>query len=182
MSESIITKKCSHCKKIKPISEFYKNRVTKDGFSNQCKICCIKNQKLYRQSPKGKAVQKRYKQSEKGKISNKRYSTSQTRRNTSSRYYYSEKGQIYHKNYRKTPKYKERSKIAATKSQTKNPQKWHARHTVNNAVRDGKLIKLSLLKCYYCGNQAKHYHHWHGYSQKYILDVIPVCKKCHKNR
>lgn len=33
------TKKCTKCKKVLPISEFYKNRSTKDGLSRWCKDC-----------------------------------------------------------------------------------------------------------------------------------------------
>ena len=32
-------KQCTKCKEIKNISEFYKNKNTKDGFSYVCKIC-----------------------------------------------------------------------------------------------------------------------------------------------
>lgn len=32
-------KKCSHCKSEKPISDFYKNNKTKDGYSYPCKSC-----------------------------------------------------------------------------------------------------------------------------------------------
>lgn len=34
------TKKCTVCKKVKPHSEFYKNRIMKDGLQYHCKKCC----------------------------------------------------------------------------------------------------------------------------------------------
>lgn len=33
------TKRCSHCHQVKPVSEFNKNRSTKDGLHHQCKEC-----------------------------------------------------------------------------------------------------------------------------------------------
>ena len=36
---SAMEKKCSSCKKTKPISEFYKNRTTHDGHDNICREC-----------------------------------------------------------------------------------------------------------------------------------------------
>jgi hypothetical protein len=33
------TKVCNKCKKEKPISEFYKNRTMRDGYTSQCKEC-----------------------------------------------------------------------------------------------------------------------------------------------
>jgi hypothetical protein len=37
-------KKCSKCKKRKPISEFYKASDKKDGIRYQCKACCSESQ------------------------------------------------------------------------------------------------------------------------------------------
>lgn len=45
-------KKCSTCKKMKPISDFYKDVRTKDGRKYQCKKChvecCIKTRDIER--------------------------------------------------------------------------------------------------------------------------------------
>jgi formate-dependent nitrite reductase cytochrome c552 subunit len=41
MAEQIISKRCSKCKEIKPISEFYKNPKTKDKRSYCCKKCAV---------------------------------------------------------------------------------------------------------------------------------------------
>ena len=49
MSDKIILikkeKKCYVCKKIKSVSEFYRNRANKDGLSTRCKICDKKKSK-----------------------------------------------------------------------------------------------------------------------------------------
>lgn len=39
------TKKCSHCKRILPVTEFYKNASKPDGFSSFCKECQNETQK-----------------------------------------------------------------------------------------------------------------------------------------
>lgn len=71
MSKTNIAKICSHCKQIKPLSEFYKNKSAKDGYQTYCKICCIAETGQYSQSPKGKKINNicmgRYFQTPKGK-------------------------------------------------------------------------------------------------------------------
>jgi hypothetical protein len=71
MSDSVITKKCSGCKKVKPISDFYPHSKMKDGHLNECKFCIIDKTKQYQKTENGKlsqaACKKRYRQSEKGK-------------------------------------------------------------------------------------------------------------------
>ena len=48
MAEQIISKKCSKCKQIKPVSEFGKDSARKDGFCPQCKICRNRQAAEYR--------------------------------------------------------------------------------------------------------------------------------------
>ncbi|MEE9354756.1 MAG: hypothetical protein V3U75_04125 [Methylococcaceae bacterium] len=62
------TKRCSKCKEIKPLSDFYKKAAKKDGRTCACKSCL----RLYCQSEKGKATHNRYEQSEKGETNKKR--------------------------------------------------------------------------------------------------------------
>ena len=74
-------KKCSKCGKLKPISEFYKKKNTKDGLGSQCKICRKeyyennkdqikeKNKKYYENNKeKLKEQQKEYYENNKEKI------------------------------------------------------------------------------------------------------------------
>jgi len=64
------TKICSKCNKTKPISEFSKDRRTKDGLHYWCKKCQSKNAKKYYQENKNnlKKYQRRYYQNNKEKI------------------------------------------------------------------------------------------------------------------
>jgi hypothetical protein len=47
-------KKCSGCKAIKPIENFYKNKVVLDGHSNYCIDCTRENSRKYFQRKKEK--------------------------------------------------------------------------------------------------------------------------------
>ena len=62
----IISKECSCCHKIKPISEFNKDETTVDGFMTRCKECL----KKYRQENKEhkKEYDRKYRQENKDKI------------------------------------------------------------------------------------------------------------------
>jgi len=157
MSETIQTKRCSKCKQIKPVSEFNKNRSGKDGLHNQCKVCLLENIKKYQKTEKGKATQqaaiKRYKQSKKGKARDKRYNQS-------------EKGKAMHRE-------------AAKRFFARNPNQMKAVKAVNEAIRIGKLPRPDTLLCHYGDHPAEQYHHW-SYLPEHWLDVVPVCRKCHK--
>lgn len=77
MSEQIVTKRCSKCKQIKPLSKFNKDRLNKkNGHQSQCKICIKEYMKEYRQTEEYKIAekhyQKRYRESEKGRTAQKR--------------------------------------------------------------------------------------------------------------
>jgi tRNA G26 N,N-dimethylase Trm1 len=47
-------KKCSHCGRMLPVSEFYKNSGKKDGLSNNCKECAKKMAKTYQRKNREK--------------------------------------------------------------------------------------------------------------------------------
>lgn len=63
MPETIISKRCSHCKEIKPIKDFTKLHNGKLGCHNQCKIC----KSEWAKSDKAKLHKKIYQQSQRGK-------------------------------------------------------------------------------------------------------------------
>lgn len=42
-------KRCSKCKKVKPISEFYKNKKAISGLYSWCKSCCCEYQQSERE-------------------------------------------------------------------------------------------------------------------------------------
>lgn len=147
-------KTCLKCKQIKPFSEYYPHRTQKYGVRCWCKVC----EQQYRQSEKGKAAKKRYGQSEKNKCVQKRYN----------------------KRYSQTEKGKVSRRKSALRYFIRYPKRRKAKAAVNYAVRIGKIPCIKTRRCYSCFGQAQQYHHYKGYERKFWLDVIPVCRKCHK--
>ena len=154
MSEQILSKQCTKCKQTLPLSEFHKNRSTKDGLHSWCKSCEGAYQKAYLQSEKGMAVHRRYLKSPKGKSAVV--------------------------NYRRSPNGKAANRKGNAKFYASNPNIHKANHAVNDAIAAGKMARAQTQRCYYCLSQAQQYHHWHGYETECWLDVVPVCIDCHK--
>lgn len=73
-----------------------------------------------------------------------------------------------------------RDKVKKTKVEwvNRNPLKRQAQHALSNAVRDGKVVKLS--SCEHCVTSEKKIqgHHW-SYAVEHWLDVIWLCTSCH---
>ena len=46
-------KRCTNCKEIKPLTQFSRHRLSKDGHAWQCKQCNSERAKLFRVSPRG---------------------------------------------------------------------------------------------------------------------------------
>lgn len=55
----------------------------------------------------------------------------------------------------------------------RHPDRYKAQTAVNNAVRDGRLVRLP---CEGCGDERSHGHH-EDYSRP--LDVVWLCARCH---
>ena len=66
------TKRCCHCKTLKTLVEFRRNRTTPDGLQFCCKTCQSEQQKCYLSTSKGRdrqrAAQQNYLKTESGKI------------------------------------------------------------------------------------------------------------------
>ena len=171
MSETIVTKCCSHCKQTKSLNEFSRNKSSNDGYHNQCKVCKNKTNRVYRQTDKAKEnariYRRKYSKTEKGKAYRKKYWKSEAgiinRRKSQKKFHQTEKGKQAHREYCR-----------------KYPKKRQAKNAVNYAIIIGKLPRPDTLQCYYCPKQSKEYHHLHGYAPENWLDVIPVCVICHR--
>ncbi len=153
MSDQIITKTCTKCKQVKPLSEFSPRKSRPCGYKSCCKVCASVDVITYYYTDKGKAAAKQYRQSINRKIANHKYKQTEKGKVTERRY--------YRKSYYKDFKIK-------------------SRVTVSQAIRNNRLPSSKLLKCTYCQNQANEYHHHLGYDKVHWLDVIPICHICHK--
>ncbi len=151
MPENTITKRCSTCKEIKKLSEFYKRKHSKDGYRYQCKEC----EKL-------------------------RPNRKETNRNWARKNQYTEKHQAYALQYQKSDKYKKTHSNSSANYRLLHPEICKAHDTVNGAIRYGRMKKASSFNCAFCDNPAKQYHHYLGYEPEHWLDVIPLCIKCHR--
>lgn len=84
-------KRCSTCKEILDISNFYKNKSTKDGFHKQCKNCIKKEYKLRMQDPEFRNKKCKYskawveKNKERRKAYNKKRNKPKQQKNTVSK-------------------------------------------------------------------------------------------------
>jgi len=174
MAEQIINKACTKCKQIKSLSDFYKDKQKRDGYTSSCKICCTSQVMQYAQTPTGYQVRmqanRKYQKSEKGKKNAQRYA----------QYYYgTERGKFTAKHYKQSKKGKETAARLAREYRRTHPFYAIATNAVNHAVQGGKLPRPDTLKCHYCPAQAKQYHHYLGYEPEHWLDVFPICCSCH---
>lgn len=94
-------------------------------------------------------------------------------------YSQSDKGKVVHhrgqRKYRKTEKGKASEKRFAARYPNRIKAKW----AVNHEIGAGKMQKAFFFKCKRCPEQAQQYHH-PSYEPERRLDVIPVCRKCHR--
>ena len=77
------------------------------------------------------------------------------------------------KDYAQTERGKERLNAGKDAWRKRNPAKYKAHNSVNNAIRDGKLSKKP---CAVCGEEKVHAHH-EDYSKP--LDVVWLCPRHH---
>jgi hypothetical protein len=75
--------------------------------------------------------------------------------------------------YSKTPAYAKSHQASNLRWMANHPDRRKASHTVNNAVRDGRLQRQP---CWCCGDKAQAHHP--DYSRP--LDVVWLCPKHHK--
>lgn len=97
------------------------------------------------------------------------------------KYYQSEKGKKVAikavRHYQQTKKGKVAKRIWEKRYNICHPEYNKAVGAVQYAIKIGILPRPNTLPCHSCPAQAEQYHH-PDYSK--LLDVIPVCQKCHR--
>ena len=189
MTDQIISKRCSTCKQIKPVTEFYKNKSDTTGYHNQCKNCANK----WHQSEKGRKshrkARSKYKKSPKGRVAEASFRKSQKSKNIKRKYEKSEKNKHRRKKQRKLDWYiKAQRKYIQSQKGKNNIKRYRKRHPdkvvawgiVGYAIKIGQIPKAAEFNCD-CGKQAQLYHHHNGYEPEHWLEVTPVCYKCHNS-
>lgn len=180
MSETIITKRCSKCKETKPLSEFNPRCDRPCGYQSQCKEC----RKIYRKSTAYQNALNKYRQSEKGKQHRRKYQKSKKYKEWLSKYRKSIRHVEYVQKYLQSIDGKASRRRTARNYRKNHPERAHAHDAVKYAVKTGKLLSPKKFVCIYCWCEkptiATEYHHWLGYQKQDQLNVIPVCRICHK--
>lgn len=97
---------------------------------------------------------------------------------TTVKYHLYPKIKDYIKKRPRTPFEKEMHSLRVKENYPKNKYKISANQAVYYAVKSGKLIPPTMLKCAKCSSRARYYH-YKSYSKKHKLDVIPMCGSCH---
>ncbi len=94
-------------------------------------------------------------------------------------YNHSEKRHASYKCYSQTEKGKivQRNKVRRYK--LRHPEQCKARNAVKIAIRANKLVRPDSLQCLCCYKKAELYHH-KSYAPKHRLNIIPLCRKCHR--
>ena len=155
MDTTIVAKACTFCKKIKPLSDFYKHR--RNGYQSHCKTCQLANVKAYRRTERGRSVDNA----------------------ASARYQQTARGQVINLAYRQSTHGKAIRAKATQRFRIAHPDRIQASVAVKDAVRRGILMPPTSFQCKMCDNTAEHYHHHKGYEEEHKLDVVPLCHVCH---
>ena len=145
---AMTTKRCFKCLCEKPIGAFYKHAAMRDGRLNKCKECTKTDVAEHRQA------------------NLERVRSYDRMRNSMPHRVAAREA------YRQTQAYAQSHAAAAKRWSEKYPERRKASHTLNNALRDGKVVRQP---CLICGEYA-HAHH-PNYDQPLL--VVWLCPKHH---
>lgn len=146
-------KTCFKCSRSLPLDAFYAHPGMADGRLNKCKECAKADVRKHREENLERV---------------KAYDRA--------------RGSLPHRvalreEYAKTARGIEANRAAKERWISRNPEKRKAQQAVNNAVRDGKMVKPD--RCERCGQTHSRIHGHHAdYSKP--LDVKWVCPQCHR--
>jgi hypothetical protein len=117
-------KKCSNCKQLKSLNEFYKNKASLDGFCNRCKLC-----------------DKEYKKADHVRISRRKRDRKNRDKKNAYQRKYAKEHRIQMSMYQKRYADKNREKIRALNRKSYNSEKQKPKNNAKAAKR--RALKLS---------------------------------------
>ena len=141
-------KVCTTCKLEKSFEEFRKNKLTKDGYKSQCKLCVSITDKLYREAHNNDILKK---QKEWRKLNKDKKTSSNKKWSENNKEHIKEKAKLYRENsLPRTEYYKEwyQNNINTIKDRTKlyKCNKRKTDYLFNAKDKIGNLIRSSLKK------------------------------------
>ena len=157
-SDAMVNKRCFKCHCLKPLDDFYRHPQMADGHLNKCKECAKADVN------KNRAANLEYYQE---------YDRNRFQYDLERRSLQLDKMREWARN---NPE-----KLAEVKSQwaDRNPEKTNCKNLLNNAVRDGKVIKT--YSCQFCGTSGVTIHGHHPDYTK-PLEVMWLCAACHSRQ
>ena len=147
------SKICFKCNIEKPLADFYKHKGMADGYLNKCKECNKKDVSENRT----KNIDY-YLEYDKQRANNPNRIEARVK-------------------YQKTEAGRKAMLEAGQRWRNNNLIKKAASQMVNNAIRDGKIIKLNICEC--C-NEVGVRTHGHHDDYAFPLQVRWLCSKCHR--
>lgn len=152
LSPNASHKTCAKCNRLVPLTNFSKQKTTRDGAMARCKDCEGEESRAYR-------LRNREKLSAKGR--ERRTDPVYAENRARKRKQWLEQNQAHVHAYGRS-------------------QQAKARDAVRYAVQCEDFPPASTQVCEHCQEaQARHYHHHKGYSQEFKLDVVALCTECH---
>jgi hypothetical protein len=152
------TKTCCHCRRTLPLDQFYRNRATPDGYTRECRTCAKERASAH------------YRENRERILSEQRghylaHSTEVQARNRA----WLEANRERHRPYLRAYNREYRRKY---------PERHRAGSAVADALKSGKIQRQET--CAMCGAAPTEAHHHRGYEKEHYLDVIWLCRRCHR--
>lgn len=170
-------KTCVDCTQTLPVSDFSKNRNSKDGLNSYCKPCASARYKLWleRNREHRQEYMREWHQTNlehENQYARERYRNDEDHRR---------KVLEWQRQFRQRNLEKVRQQHwMGKKAKGFQNDMTRAHTTVSRAVRRGILPPVWSMVCDGCQEaQAAHWHHHKGYAREHWLDVVAMCVDCH---
>jgi len=195
-------KKCTKCKKIKPLNDFWKHTGHRDGFNSQCKNCCKKNylknrkkrlnhKRIKRADPEYRKKELLYKKEyrQKNKKAILKYNKEYCQKNPE---WAKEKARLYYWRHRdkrmiKIKEYKVNNRALYNELNRKRRNLKNSLPVTLTEKEWNEILRKYSYRCYYCGEKAEYLEKEHkiplsrggGYTKE---NIVPSCRGCNAKK